>query len=108
MMGLHVEGHFVGVTKTHEGYMWGSRGNVTEKHASFTWNVTRSSNLNLIEYLSTPWHTAVDQDWRSKMCALKCASQPPDRSVLALLILTSHSGKMPLNPRYYTFVVGAY
>ena len=22
---------------------------------------------------STPWHGAVDQDWRSKMCVPKCA-----------------------------------
>ena len=31
-------------------------------------------------HLSTPWHGAVDQDWRSKMHVPKCASQPPDRS----------------------------
>ena len=42
---------------------------------------------------STPWRGAVDQDWRSKMCALKCSSRPPDGSVLALLSVPSQSGK---------------
>ena len=42
---------------------------------------------------STPWHGAVDQDWRSKTRAMKHASQPPDRSVLALLSMPSQSGK---------------
>ena len=42
---------------------------------------------------STPWHGAVDQDWRSKMCALKCTSKPPDRSALALQSMPSWSGK---------------
>ena len=45
------------------------------------------------KYLSTPWCGAVDQDWRSKMCAPKHTSQPPDRSVLALLSMPSQSGK---------------
>ena len=34
---------------------------------------------------STPWHGAVDQDWRSKMHAPKRASQSPDGSMLALV-----------------------
>ena len=38
-------------------------------------------------------HGAMDQDWRSKTCALKCASQPPDWHALALLSLPSQSGK---------------
>ena len=42
---------------------------------------------------STPWHGAVDQDWWSKTRELKLASQPPDRSVLALLSMPSQSGK---------------
>ena len=42
---------------------------------------------------STPWCGAVDQDWRSKTHALKCASQPPDRSMLALQSVPSWSGK---------------
>ena len=42
---------------------------------------------------STPWHGAVDQDWRSKTCAPKGASQPPDESALALLSVPSQSGK---------------
>ena len=37
--------------------------------------------------------SAVDQDWRSKTHVLKCASQPPDRSVLALLSMPSQSGE---------------
>ena len=42
---------------------------------------------------STPWHGAVDQDWRSKMHVLKHASRPPDGSVRALLSVPSQSGK---------------
>ena len=45
------------------------------------------------KYLSTPWHGAVDQDWRSKTHVPKHASQPPDRSTLALLSVPSQSGK---------------
>ena len=45
------------------------------------------------KYLSTPWHGAVDQDWRSKMHVPKCTSQPPDGSVRALLSMPSQSGK---------------
>ena len=41
---------------------------------------------------STPWHGAVDQDSWSKTCTPKCASQPPDRSALALLSMPSQSG----------------
>ena len=44
-------------------------------------------------YLSTPWHGAVDQDWRSKTHTPKCASQSPDRSALALLSMPSQSDK---------------
>ena len=74
-MGLHVEGHLVGATKMCEGYMRRSTGNTTEKCTSYTWNVTRNLNLNFIKNLSTPWHGAVDQDWRrKKMHALKCTS----------------------------------
>ena len=35
-------------------------------------------NLKLIEISSTPWHGAVDQDWRSKLHAPNCTRQPPD------------------------------
>ena len=49
--------------------------------------------LKFIKISSTLWHGAVDQDFRSKSFALKCASQPPDRSVLALLSLPSWPGK---------------
>ena len=42
---------------------------------------------------STPWHGAVDQDWRSKTHAPKHASQPPGVSALALLSMPSWSGK---------------
>ena len=71
MMGLHMEGHLIGVTKMCEGYMWRLIGNVTEKHTSYTWNITRNSNLNFVKNLSTPWHGAVDQDWTSKNACLK-------------------------------------
>ena len=73
-MGLHMEGHLIGVTKTCEGYMWRLTRNMTKKHTSYMWNITRNSNLNFIGNLSTPWHGAVDQDWRSKTHAPKCAS----------------------------------
>ena len=45
------------------------------------------------KYSSTPWHGAVDQDWRSKMHAPNCASRPPGGSMLALLSVPSQSGK---------------
>ena len=34
--------------------------------------------MKLVKILSTPWHGAVDQDWRSRSHATKHASQPPD------------------------------
>ena len=68
MMGLHMEGHLINVTNMHEGYMWRLTGNMTEKHTSYTWNVTGNLQLNFIENSSTPWHGAVDQDWRSIKC----------------------------------------
>ena len=67
MMGLHVEGHLLGATKTCEGYTWRLTGNVTKKHTSYTWNIMRNSNSNFITNSSTPWHGAVDQEWRSKI-----------------------------------------
>ena len=70
MMGLHVEGYVIGVTKTHEGYMWRSTKNATEKHTSYTWNVARNLNLNFVENLSTG---TVDQDWRSKNACAEIA-----------------------------------
>ena len=45
MMGLHMESHYVGVTKTCEGYMWRSIGNATEKHASYTWNISQEIQI---------------------------------------------------------------
>ena len=45
------------------------------------------------KYLSTPWCSAVDQDWRSKLHALKHARKQPGRSMLALLSMPSWSGK---------------
>ena len=60
------------------------------------------------ENSSSPWHGAVDQDWRSKMHVPKHTSRPPDGSILALLSMPSWFGKGALNPRYYTFVVGTY
>ena len=69
-----MEGHLIGATKMCEGYTWRSTGNVTEKHISYMWNVARDLNLNFVENSSTPWHSAMDQDWRSKMCATKHSS----------------------------------
>ena len=42
------------------------------------YDVEHHENLNLkfIEILLTPWHGAVDQDWRSKLHTLKCTSGP--------------------------------
>ena len=65
-----MEGCPIGATKMCEGYMWRSTRNMTEKHTSYTWNVTGNLNLNFIKNSSTPWHGAVDQDWRSKMHVL--------------------------------------
>ena len=64
---------------------------MTKKCDSYMWNIAR--NLNFIDISSTPWCGAVDQDWRSKMHAPKCASRPPDGSTLALLSVPSQSGK---------------
>ena len=44
---------------------------MTEKHTSYTWNVARNLNLKFIKNLNTPWHGAVDQDWRSQSHAPK-------------------------------------
>ena len=71
MMGLHMEGHLKGMTKTCEGYMWRSTGNATKKCTSYTWNIAGNSHLNFIKNSSTPWHGAVDQDWRSKNTCAK-------------------------------------
>ena len=68
----------------------GQSENVTERHTSYTCNMA-SLILKFVKNLSTPWHDSVDQDWRSKPHALKHASQPPDRSMLALLRLPSQS-----------------
>ena len=74
MVGLHKEGHYIGVTKMHEGYMWRSTGNMTKECTSYMWNIARNLILNFVENSSTPWHGAVDQDWRSKMHAPTHAS----------------------------------
>ena len=63
------------------------------KAIQLTHGMLQNSNLKFIEILSTPWHGAVDQYWRSKLHALKHASQPPDGSMLAQLSLPSWSGK---------------
>ena len=62
---------------------------VDKKCDQKVWNIT--INLNFIKNLSTPWHGSVDQDWRSKMHALKHTSQPPDGSMLALVSMPSQS-----------------
>ena len=74
-MGLHMEGHYLGVTKMHVGDTWRSTGNVTEKCTSNTWNIIKKFEFELHQKnLSTPWHGTMDQDWRSKMHVLKHAS----------------------------------
>ena len=90
---LHMAGWMLCMTKMHVGYIWRSIRNATEMHTSYTWNIARNLNLKFIENSSTPWDGAVDQDWRGKLCAPKCVSQPPDGSMLALLSLPSQSGK---------------
>ena len=52
-----------------------------------------SQQFEFFKISNTPWHGAVDQDSGSKLCTPKCASQPRDASVLALLSLPSQSGK---------------
>ena len=90
---VHMEGCLIGVTKIHGGYTWRLTGNATKKCTSNTWNIARNLKLNFVKNLSTPWHGAVDQEWMSKMCVPNHASQPPDRSALALLSVPNWSGK---------------
>ena len=66
---------------------------IQQKGIQVTCGVSQNLNLKFIEMSSTPWHGAVDQDWRSKSHAQKHASQPPDGSALALLSLPCWSGK---------------
>ena len=84
MKGLHVECQLIDVTKMCEGCMWRSIGNVTKKQKSYMCNVSRNSNLNFVKNSSTPWHSAVDQDWRSKMHVPQHANQLPDGSTLTV------------------------
>ena len=71
-----MEGHLIGVTNMGECYTWRLIRNGTKKCTSYMWNITRNSNLNFIKNSSTPWHGAVDQDWRSKTHALNCTGPP--------------------------------
>ena len=89
-----MEGCLIGATKMHEGFMWRSTGNMTKKCTSYTWKVTRNSNLNFIKI--THPHPGVVLWIRIggvKMHVSKCTSQPPERSMLALLSVPSWSGK---------------
>ena len=63
---------------------------MTERDTNYMWKVRRNLNLKFIEMLSTPWCGAVDQDWMSKLHALKHTCQLPD---MALLSLPSRSGE---------------
>ena len=80
-MCLDVEGHFVGMTKMDEGYtwkvglyyIWRSLRKCDQKAYKSHVEHCKNSNLKFIEILSTPWHAAMDQDWRSQLHALKCA-----------------------------------
>ena len=51
MVGLHLEGHFIGETKMHEGYAWRLTRKVTKKHTSYMWNVTRSFEFDFCQKL---------------------------------------------------------
>ena len=88
-----MEGQMVSITKTFEGYTWRMIRNTTDRHTSYMWNVTRNLMMKFVDNLSTPWCVAVDHDWSIKLHVLKCASQPPGGSTLALLRLPSQSGK---------------
>ena len=72
-------------TNTHEGYMWRLFRKCNQKAYMLDKEHCENSNLKFIEILSTPLCSAGDQDWRSTLHALKCASCPPDGSAVALL-----------------------
>ena len=74
MMCLHMEGWMVSVAKMHDGYTWRSDEKCNQKVYKLHMECCKDSNLKFMETLSTPWHGAVNQDWRSKLCAPKYAS----------------------------------
>ena len=63
------------------------------KGVKVTHGMPQEFEFEIHKIFSSPWHGAVEQDWRSKSHVLKCTSQPPDWSTLALLSLPSQSGK---------------
>ena len=74
-----------------EDYTCRSTRNVTKERTSYMWNITMNLNLNF-----TRPHPGVVLWIRIggvKTHALKCASRPPDGSMLALLSVPSQSGK---------------
>ena len=60
-----MEGQMACATKMCAGYMRRYSRNATKRHQSYAWNITKNLILEFIKILSTPWHGAVDQDWRS-------------------------------------------
>ena len=66
---------------------------ITHVERAYKLHVECCNEFEFEFHLSTSWRGAVDQDWRSKTRAPKCASQPPDGSALALLSVPSRSGK---------------
>ena len=64
----------VSVTKMCEGYTWRSFGNYNQNAYRLHVEHHKDLNLKFIEISSTPWHGAVNQDWRSKLCAPKHTS----------------------------------
>ena len=51
---LHVEGHFVGVTKTCEGYTWRPI-KKQRRGVQVTCGTLKKSNLKFVKISSTPW-----------------------------------------------------
>ena len=61
-----MEGWMVSMTKTQEGYTWRSFKKCDQKAYKLHVKCHKNLNLKFIKISSTPWHGAVDQDWRSK------------------------------------------
>ena len=68
-------------------------GRLETRQRVYKLHLERRNEFEFEFHLSTHWHGAVDQDWRSKTRVLKHASRPPDGSMLALLSMPSQSGK---------------
>ena len=73
-MWLHVESQMLSMTKMCEGYTWRSSKKCDQKAYKLRMEHCKNLNLKFINISSTPWHGAMDQDWRSKSHAQKCTS----------------------------------